>query len=159
TLARIFAREIARWDDPAIVRENPGRALPSLAIVVVQEANRHDEFVVTTYLAKFARGVWKLGATPDKPFHPDVTWQRRYEIGKKLADTAGAIAYVGAGIAAQAKLSVAQIQNARGAFVAPTPSTIASGGYPLVAPRSLYVSTKQPDRATADAVRAYASWL
>jgi phosphate transport system substrate-binding protein len=159
TLARIFAREITRWDDTAIQRENPRQALPSLPIVVVQEASRNDELVVTRYLARFARGVWKLGATPDAPFHQDVVAQRTFEIGKKLAETPGAIAYVGPGVAAQAKLSVAQIQNARGAFVAPTPSAIASGAYPLVSPRSLYVSTKQPDPATADAVRAYTSWL
>jgi phosphate transport system substrate-binding protein len=159
TLARIFAHAITQWDDKAIKRDNPAQALPSLPIVVIQETSRNDELVVTRYLARFAGGAWKLGETRDAPLHQAVEWQRPFEIGKKLAETPGAIAYVGPGVAAQAGLSVAEIQNPRGAFVAPTPSAIASGAYPLVSARSLYVSTNQPDRATADAARAYTSWL
>jgi phosphate transport system substrate-binding protein len=159
TLARIFAHDIKRWDDPAIAADNRGHAPSALPIVVIQETSRNDELVVTTYLARFARAAWKPGAIHDKPLPAATSWLRSFEIGKQLADTPGAIAFVGPGVAEQAMLPVAQLQSARGAFVAPTPATVAAGAYPLVAARSLYVSTRQPDRATADAVRAYVAWL
>jgi ABC-type phosphate transport system substrate-binding protein len=159
TLAGIFAGSISRWDDPAIARDNRGRALPSRPIVVLQETSLDDEVVVTRYLERTARAAWKLGETSDSPFFAGVTHLRAYEIGGKLADTAGAIGYVGPGVAETAKLQVARLQDARGAFVAPTPATIAARTYPLVAPRTVYVATKQPDAATADAVRVYATWL
>ena len=67
TLAGVFARQIPTWDDPAIAADNPGAALPALAITPV---NRSDESGTTEnfteYLAAAAPGAW--------PFEPDGEW-------------------------------------------------------------------------------------
>ena len=154
TLAKIFQRGITRWDDPAIARDNPKRALPATPIVVLQETIGADEQRVTTYLARAARGVWKIPAGATTPFFPDVRWVRSYDLAKELAETDGAIAYAGAGLAEAAGLGVAWLRGEGGRFVPPS-----GPGYPLVDTRTLYLQAAQPDRATADAVRAYVAWL
>lgn len=154
TLAKIFQREITRWDDPAIARDNPKAALPATPIVVLQESIGADEQRVTTYLAKAAPRVWKLPAGATTPFFPDVRWVRSYDLAKELAATDGAIAYAGAGLAEVARLGIARLPGTGGTFVSPS-----GPGYPLADTRTLYVPARQPDQRTADAVRAYVAWL
>jgi ABC-type phosphate transport system substrate-binding protein/TPR repeat protein len=159
TLAKIFARRIVTWDDPAIARDNPKRALPSIPIVVYQSSSRSDQWRLTQYLTKAAPRAWKLGVTSDAAFSADAAWidARRKVPADKW--TEGAITFVGPGIAESAQLAVAKLRNARGRFVAPTPESVSSGDYPLASSRSLFVAVTQPDQPTADAVSAYASWL
>lgn len=159
TLARIFQGQIARWNDPAIAAENPRRALPATPIVVVQDAGGSGQLRLTTYLARAARGVWKLGAIRNGDFFAGVQRQRIYELGKTVATTDGAITYLGPALAKAEGLHVARLRNARGAFVAPTTSAITSGEYPLASSRRLYVFTSHPDKPMAKAAHTYATWL
>jgi TPR repeat protein len=159
TLAKIFQHQIMKWNDAAIARDNPKLSLPATPIVVIQDSGGADERRVTAYLADGARGIWKLGASNNVEFFKDVKRVRSYDIAKAVADTDGAIAYFGPGVAEGAGLRVARLKNARGAFVAPNARTITDGSYPLAASRSLYVSSTLPDAATKAAALLYATWL
>ncbi len=159
TLAKIFQGQITNWNDAAIAKDNPKRTFPSVPIVVFQESSQSDQLRVTSYLASAARGVWKLGVLKLGPFHKASRFVRSYDVALDVATTEGAIAFVGAGLAEKAGMRVARIQNSRGAFVAPTSEAVTRGDYPIVSSRTLYVPIHQPDQATADAARAYATWL
>ncbi|MCZ2836476.1 phosphate ABC transporter substrate-binding protein PstS [Modestobacter sp. VKM Ac-2985] len=67
TLAGIFDRQVTRWDDPAVVADNPGAELPDLPITPV---NRSDESGTTEnftdYLAVAGGEAW--------PHEPDGDW-------------------------------------------------------------------------------------
>ncbi|OMQ15098.1 phosphate ABC transporter substrate-binding protein PstS [Modestobacter sp. VKM Ac-2676] len=67
TLAGIFDQQITRWDDPAIVADNPDTELPDLPITPV---NRSDESGTTEnfveYLAAAGGEAW--------PHEPDGNW-------------------------------------------------------------------------------------
>jgi phosphate transport system substrate-binding protein len=103
---------------------------------------------------------------------------------KALQSTEYSIGYVGVSYSdsiAQAKIGTAALKNGAGEFVLPTKATImagaaslgartppderltlvfapASGSYPLVNYEYAVVSTKQPDPATAAAVRRFLLW-
>jgi phosphate transport system substrate-binding protein len=68
TLAKIFARKITKWNDPAIAAENPGADLPDTDITPV---NRSDESGTTEnftdYLSEAAPDVWTYEVSGDWP--------------------------------------------------------------------------------------------
>ena len=67
TIAGIFKQEIKKWNDPAIVADNPEAQLPDLAITPVNrsdDSGTTDNF--TEYLAEAAPSVWT--------FEPDGVW-------------------------------------------------------------------------------------
>ncbi|SDZ11666.1 PBP superfamily domain-containing protein [Geodermatophilus africanus] len=124
TLARVFARQISTWDDPAIAADNSGVAMPALAITPVNRSDgsgRTENF--TEYLAAAAGEAW--------PFGPDGEWP--VEGGESAQGNSGVVAAVagGAGTVGYADLSqagepgVARIGVGE-EFVAPTPEAAAA---------------------------------
>ncbi|MGY1834218.1 phosphate ABC transporter substrate-binding protein PstS [Blastococcus sp. SYSU DS0510] len=124
TLAGIFDQRITRWNDPAIAADNPGTALPDLAIAPV---NRADESGTTEnfteYLAEAADGGW--------PHEPDGSWP--VPGGEAAQGNSGVVAAVrgGQGTIGYADLSqagdlgVANI-GVGGEFVAPSAEAAAA---------------------------------
>lgn len=157
TLAGIFSGAITRWNDRAIARDNPGRALPDLAIQVLQPHAPNDEVRVTRYLTRFAPRAWKLGERRIAPLFPGA--QRAWTNDDGPAATLGAISYAGAGVARKQGLEVAQVQGPGGAYATPTPSAVSTGAYPIASPRILYVMQAYASAELADAARAFAGWL
>jgi ABC-type phosphate transport system substrate-binding protein len=156
-LAGMFSGTIKRWNDRAIARDNPGRALPDLAIKVLQPWSPGDQVRLTRYLARFAAGVWKQGARRRAPLLPNV--QRIGWDDGTLRSTPGAISFVGPGVAAKLGLDVALVGGAGGAFVAPTTSEVSSGAYPIASQRILYVTQAYPSAEQAAAARTFVDWL
>ena len=65
TLAVIFQGKIARWDDPAIKKLNPGVALPDKAITVVHRSDGSGTtFLFATYLSRVSTD-WKNNVGAD----------------------------------------------------------------------------------------------
>ena len=65
TLALIFQGKIARWDDPAIKKLNPGVNLPSQAITVVHRSDGSGTtFQFATYLSRVSAD-WKNNVGAD----------------------------------------------------------------------------------------------
>ncbi len=60
TLAKIFTNQITNWSDPAITRDNNGRALPSLAITpVVRSDGSGTTAQFTTWMDKEYPSIWR----------------------------------------------------------------------------------------------------
>jgi phosphate transport system substrate-binding protein len=125
TLAGIYASEIISWQDPAIISENPGAALPHAAIIVVHRSDGSGTTnILTNYLSKVSP-----------------TWQSRYGTGltvkwpagigangshavlSAVMDTPGTIGYLELTFARTSAVPVASIQNRAGEFVAPSPAS------------------------------------
>ena len=68
TIAKIFNRQITKWNDPAIQQDNPGKTLPDVAITPV---NRSDESGTTEnfteYLVAAGGSDWPHEASGDWP--------------------------------------------------------------------------------------------
>jgi phosphate transport system substrate-binding protein len=125
TLAKIFALEIKKWNDPAVASDNPGVELPSTAITV---ARRADASGTTSNFTKFLEAVdptdWTLGHgdTVDWASLPGTTQggTKNGGVAQIVKDTEGAIGYVDLADATGSELRTAQIENQAGKFVAPT---------------------------------------
>jgi phosphate transport system substrate-binding protein len=182
TIAKIFQRELRKWDDPAIKADNPDAALPGVDIVVARRSDGSgttENF--TKYLTLAAPDAWKLksGST--------VAWPADTQAGNGnngvalvVKSTNGAIGYVDLSDAVVNKLKYAAVKNQAGKYVVPDAASVTAAGdgitvddkllfsaldakgdaaYPITAQSWCMVYAKQTDQAKGNAVKAYFKFL
>ncbi len=122
-LARIFLGEIKRWNDPEIMRLNPGVTLPGLQIKrVVRSDGSGTTYNFADYLSK-VNPVWKqkYGVNTHFSWPADCIAVKGSDgVVKAVQDTVGAIGYVDFGYVQDNKLQAVQMKNSEGHFVAPS---------------------------------------
>lgn len=129
TLAAIFLGDIKRWNDPAIVRQNPGLRLPDQRITVVRRSDGSGTtWIFTDYLCKVSEK-WAKGPGNAK----DVKWFRgtlgakgNPGVANSVSKTRGSIGYVEFAYAKEARLSTVLLKNADGNYVKPSAESFAS---------------------------------
>ena len=140
TLAGIFLGKIAKWNDPALAKDNQG--LPDLGITVAHRSDGSGTTsVFTDYLAKVSPE-WKSGPGAGK----SVSWPAG--LGGKGNDgvtgivkqTEGAVGYVELAYANQNKLAVAELKNKDGRFVKPTLQAVSEAASKVEVPEDYRVS-------------------
>ncbi|NVB77700.1 MAG: phosphate ABC transporter substrate-binding protein PstS [Kofleriaceae bacterium] len=182
TLAKVFQREITKWNDPAIAADNPGAKLPASDIVVVHRADGSgttDNF--TKYLDGASAGAWKLksGSTVEWPADTQAG-QGNGGVAQIVKSTAGAIGYVDLSDAKASGLKYASIKNSAGKYVEPTAESASAAGdgievkdnltfsalnakgdaaYPITYQSWVIVYAKQADKAKGDALKAYLKYM
>ncbi|MFC3490882.1 phosphate ABC transporter substrate-binding protein PstS [Glycomyces rhizosphaerae] len=181
-LAGIFQGTITSWDDPTIAAANPDATLPATAITL---AVRSDGSGTTTNFSKFleqsAPDVWTLGSgdTIEWPGN-SVAGEKNTGVAQIIQDTEGAIGYVDLADATEVGLVTASIENADGAFVAPSldGATAALDGavveedlsynplnaegaeaYPITAPTYILIRTEYEDANVAAGVKEFVNYL
>jgi len=180
--ARIFQRQITRWDDAAITALNPGAKLPADPITVAHRSDGSgttENF--TKYLAAAAPGTWTLksGATVEWPADTQAG-NGNQGVAQIVKGTAGAIGYVDLSDAKASGLQVATLRNKAGKPVKPTLEatsaalagiTVAddltynpldAGGdasYPISAPTWILVYKNQTDRAKGEALKSFLTFM
>jgi phosphate transport system substrate-binding protein len=182
TIAKIFQRDIKKWNDPAIAADNPDAKLPDTEIVVARRADGSgttENF--TKYLELAAGGGWKLGSGST------VEWPGDTQAGNGnggVADivfkTSGAIGYVDLSDAKAKGLRWAAVKNQAGKYVMPTAEAVTAAGdgiqvddkllfsalnakgdaaYPITAQSWCLIYAKQTDKAKGNALKAYFKYL
>lgn len=190
-LAGIYSGRITKWNDPAIKAINGAVAskLPDRTIVPIHRADGSgDTFIFTQYLS-FSDASWKNGPG----YGTTVSWPSVANgVGatgnpgmvQTCSSTPYSIAYVGVSFLNQtnkARLGYAALANKSGAFVLPTPRTIAaaaaaqsaatpadervslvyapgSSSYPIVNYEYAIVRAQQSDARTAAALVSFFTW-
>ena len=121
-IADIFLGKIVKWNDPAIRALNPTLTLPDQAITVVRRADGSGTtFIWTNYLSKISREFkdtigegtavnWKVGAGG----------KGNEGVAAMVRQLPGTLGYVEFAYVKQNKMTWVNIQNAAGAWVAPT---------------------------------------
>lgn len=182
TIAKIFQRDIKKWNDPAIAADNAGVKLPDADIVV---AHRADGSGTTDNFTKFLNGaasaVWKLksGSTVEWPADTQAG-QGNSGVAQLVKGTKNAIGYVDYSDAKASGLKSAWIKNAAGTFIEPNAASASSaaegievkdnlifsalngknpGAYPITCQSWVIVYAKQTDKAKGAAVKAYLNYL
>ncbi len=144
TVSGIYAGKITKWNDPAIVADNTVvnaktkkkvvTAMPNLAITVYYRFDKSGTSeIFTDWLSQLNPSVWTKGknGTFTSAFPGTVpvgTFQSGNQsdgVASGVASKAGAIGYGEVSYATERKLTVANLKNNNGEFVAPT-STAAS---------------------------------
>lgn len=182
TLAKIFQRDITKWNAQEIAADNPGTKLPATDIVVVHRSDGSgttDNF--TKYLDQAAAGTWKLksGSTVEWPAETQAG-NANSGVAQIVKSTKGAIGYVDLSDAKASHLALASIRNSAGKYVAPATSWASAAAegievgpdllfsalnaknevaYPITCQSWVIVYAKQQDKTKAAAVRAYLKFL
>ena len=188
-IAGMYEGKITTWNTSAIAALNPGVTLPSTPVVTLHRSESSgDTFLFTTYLSDTTT-TWatKVG------LNTSVTWpaapgalgeQGNAGMVTGCKATPGCIAYVGISYQQSALgsgLVYAQLENGKGQFELPTPTTIKAeaagftkktpatgalsmidgkvkGGYPIINYEYAIVNDKQASSSTAKSVRSFLDW-
>ncbi|MDQ4134496.1 MAG: phosphate ABC transporter substrate-binding protein PstS [Actinomycetota bacterium] len=182
TVAKIFLRQIKKWNNPVIANLNPGVKLPGTAITVAHRSDGSgttENF--TKYLSAAAPGVWtgKSGATVEWPADTQAG-NGNQGVAQIVKTTAGAVGYVDLSDATASRLQVAALRNEAGEVVAPTleaaTAAVATAviapdltynpinadgpdAYPITAPTWILVYENQPDKAKGEALKSFLRYL
>jgi phosphate transport system substrate-binding protein len=127
-LADIYMGKIVAWDDSAITQLNPGVSLPNLAIAVVRRSDSSGSTLLfTDYLSKVSPQ-WKakLGRGISVPWTVGLGGKGDEGVTKFVQRLPGAIGFVDYGYAMSHALTYTQLKNQSGAFVAPSPQSLAA---------------------------------
>lgn len=182
-LGDIFAGAITRWDDPRIVAANPGLELPHQTLYVVARLDGSGTTYAFTNHLDATSDTWRRDG---HGVATRVAWPNRAMLARGNEGVAGTIqradgtiGYVEYGIARQAGLPLAALQNAAGAFVAPSsasgaaaiaaatipedmkieiPDPAGEGAYPIVTFTWELLRNAPGDETKAQAIEAFTEW-
>jgi phosphate transport system substrate-binding protein len=182
TIAKIFQRDIKKWNDPAIAADNPGTKLPATDIVVAHRADGSgttDNF--TKYLDGAAKGTWRLksGSTVEWPADTQAG-QGNSGVAQVIKATKGAVGYVDLSDAKASGLKYAHVKNQEGKAVEPTADSASAAGdgvdvkdnlifsalnakgagaYPITYQSWVIVYAKQADKTKGTLLKSYLKYL
>ncbi|PZV19013.1 MAG: phosphate ABC transporter substrate-binding protein PstS [Pseudanabaena sp.] len=116
---------IKTWNDPAIIKDNPGVTLPSTPVTFVFRSDGSGTTAIFTNHLTKACPNWKAGAGRSIEW-PTGTGARGNEgVTASITQTTGGIGYVEFTYARENKLEMATLQNKAGEFIVPAPEAAA----------------------------------
>jgi phosphate transport system substrate-binding protein len=120
-LADIYLGKVAKWNDPAIAKLNPGVKLPDDAITVVHRSDGSGTtFLWSNYLSKVSPEFKSaVGEGTSVKWPAGVGGKGNEGVASYVQKINGSLGYVEYAYAKQNKLSHGQMQNKAGKFVAP----------------------------------------
>ncbi len=128
-LAGIYLGTVISWQDPLIVKDNPGVTLPKAAVIVIHRSDGSGTTnILTTYLSKVNHDwSWKVGQGLAVTWPTGLGGEGSKGVLGLVKEAPGAIGYLELNYAKENGVPVASIQNNAGEFIAPTTdSTIAA---------------------------------
>ncbi len=153
TIANIYLGKITAWNDPAIVKLNPGLPLPSTAIAVVHRSDGSGTtFIFTDYLSKVSPE-WKATVSEGT----SVEWpaglggKGNEGVSAIASRTIGGIGYVEYAYALQNKLTHTRLINRAGTALEPSITAFqnaAANADWQAAPGFYLILTNQPGKGT-----------
>jgi phosphate transport system substrate-binding protein len=120
-LGDLFLGKIKKWNDPAIVKLNPGVTLPETDVTVVHRSDGSGTtFIWTNYLSK-VNADWKAKAGEGSAVNwpVGVGGKGNEGVASYVQRLDGAIGYVEYAYALQNKMNFAQVKNHAGNFITP----------------------------------------
>ncbi len=125
-LADIFLGKVTKWNDPAIVKTNPGVNLPATDITVVHRSDASGTtYIWVDYLGKVSPE-WKskVGVAQAVNWPVGVGGKGNEGVSGTVTQTPGSIGYVELVYALQNKISYGAVQNMAGDFVDATVQSV-----------------------------------
>jgi len=119
TLAGIYLGTIKKWNDPALVKDNPGVKLPNDDITVVHRSDGSGTtFVFTDYLSKVSPE-WKskVGSNTSVPWPVGLGGKNNEGVAGLVKQTPSSIGYIELFYAKQNKIPYGAMKNAAGNIV------------------------------------------
>jgi len=150
-LADIYLGKVAKWNDPAIAKLNPGVQLPATAISVVHRSDGSGTtFIWTNYLSKVSPE-WKskVGEGTAVNWPTGVGGKGNEGVASYVQRIDGAIGYVEYAYAKQNRMAVVLVRNREGDYVGPNAKAFqaaAAGADWTAAPGMYLILTDAPGK-------------
>lgn len=183
-IAGIYLGQITKWNDPEIVKANPGVKLPNDDIVVVHRSDGSGTtYIWTDFLSK-ASGEWKskVGTGTSVNWPVGLGGKGNEGVSGLVKQTPDSIGYIELVYAVQNNISFAKVQNAAGKFVKADLAgvTAAAAGaakdmpddfrvsitdapgptaYPISSFTWLLIPAQIHDAAKRDAIKTFLKWM
>ncbi len=124
-IADIYLSKITKWNDPALVKANPGVKLPDQAIGVVHRSDGSGTtFIFSNYLTKVsAEWKQKVGEGTAVDWPTGIGGKGNEGVSALVQRTRGSIGYVEYAYALQNKLIYTKLENRAGAVLMPNSET------------------------------------
>ncbi|WP_205651063.1 phosphate ABC transporter substrate-binding protein PstS [Tsuneonella mangrovi] len=121
-LADIYLGKVSKWDDPAIVKLNPGLKLPDAKITAVHRSDGSGTTFNFTYYLSQVSPAWKAGPGADKSvnWNGGVGGKGNEGVAAYVNQIKNSIGYVEYAYVLQNNMAWAYVQNAAGNYVAPS---------------------------------------
>ncbi len=149
-IAKIFLGQIKTWNDPAIAALNPGAALPATPISTAHRSDGSGTTnIFTTYLGDISPA-WKQAAGSGK----SVKWPNglggkgNSGVAQLLKQNEGSIGYIELAYAITNKIGYADVENAKGNFIAPSVDSATAAAQGVTLPpdfRKVITNTSDPN--------------
>ena len=156
----IFLGKITKWNDPVIVKANPGAKLPHDPInVIVRADSSGTTFVFSQHLSTVSPEFAKTVGTNNMPNWPVGTRSKGNEgVTASLLTTPGSIGYVEYGYAHSQNLHIATLENKSGNYVSATTDSAKSALASALLPSDLIVWVPDPDAKDAYPIVTF-TWM
>ena len=156
----IFMGKVTKWNDPAIVKENPDTKLTDAPInVVVRADSSGTTNVFTRHLSAVSKEFEQNVGINNMPNWPVGTRSKGNEgITASLMTTPGSIGYIEYGYAHSQKLPMATLQNKAGNYVVATTASAAAALASGQLPTDLIAWISDPDGKDAYPIVTY-TWM
>ena len=118
-LAGIFLGKITKWNDPELMKANPGVKLPANDIIVVHRSDGSGTtYVWVDYLSKISKE-WetKVGRGTSVNWPVGLGGKGNEGVAGQIQQTPNSIGYIELIYAVQNKITYGKVKNASGAFV------------------------------------------
>lgn len=184
TIADIYLGRVSRWNDPRLMKLNPGVKLPAADIIVAHRSDGSGTtYIFTDYLSKVSPE-WssKVGTNTSVNWPVGLGGKGNDGVTQQVKQTEGAIGYVELIYALANNLPAAPVQNEAGEFVEPSlASTTAAAAsakfekntdfrvsitnapgaaaYPISSFTWLLIRPDMADAAKAGAVKKFLAWM
>jgi phosphate transport system substrate-binding protein len=160
TLAAIFLGKITRWNDPAIAAHNPGVRLPKTDVVVVHRSDGSGTSYIWSDYLTHMDPQWKgrVGTGTSVRWPTGIGAKGNEGVAAQVKQLPGAIGYVELVYALQNRMSMADIKNKAGNFIAPSPESVAAAVASATVPDDFRFSMVNADGPTSYPV-AGVTWL
>ncbi len=161
-LADIFLGKVTKWDDPALVKLNPGVKLPGTDITVVHRSDGSGTtYIWVDYLAKVSPE-WKkrVGVATSVNWPTGVGGKGNEGVAGLVQQVPGSIGYVELIYALQNKIAYGSVQNLAGEFLRASVQSVtaAAAGAAAKMPADFRVSITNAEGKGAYPISSF-TWL
>ncbi|HLN22124.1 MAG TPA: phosphate ABC transporter substrate-binding protein PstS [Bacteroidales bacterium] len=146
-LEGIFLGNIKKWNDAAIMKENPGKSLPNLDITVVYRSDGSGTtYIFSDYLSKVSKQ-WadKVGTGKSLNWPAGIGAKGNPGVAGTISQTSGSIGYIGSEYAFAQKISYAKVQNRSGNFIVPDVKSVSAAANTEIPSDTRIMVTNSPD--------------
>jgi len=183
-IADIYLGKITKWNDPRLVKDNPGANLPDKAILpVYRSESSGTTFIFTDYLSKVSSD-WKsmVGSSSAVKWRAGIGAKGNEGVAGMVRQTPGSLGYVELIYALQNKMAYGAVKNAAGKFLQGSPDGVTAAAaaaaktmpadyrvsitnaqgaasYPISSFTYLLIPLKFADPAKGAAVKGFLTWM